>query len=255
MPAQTQAKNSAADRRESWNGGYTWSLLAIFVVPLLFLGRRILRAVRKKPFFLAISTVSVLGWAWSMLLSYKKWWVFPEKYIVGLRALPYVPLEEFVIYPIGGAFSIFLYVVSSRKFSLRSPEIFQTMLTGTTAVFLALALARFKRRPHYLFSQLVLYNGLSFLLSPFTSRHLNIGGLLGSIAVLGAIGFTWDFLAFRFGWWAYNATIGIRILRIPIEDVNFYLMAPTAAVSLYVALCRLLKTRVRAEVPCPSPAR
>jgi lycopene cyclase domain-containing protein len=254
MNAACEPKPAAAGRGSAWDGGYTKSLLVIFIIPFLFLGRTILRSVRRKPFFAAIAGVSVLGWAWSMLLSYKKWWVFPEKYIVGIRPLPHVPLEEFVIYPIGGAFSIFLYVVMGRIFSLKSGGIFRTMLTGTTAAFLALALARLKKRPYYLFSQLVLYNGLSLLLSPVTARHIRAGGLVGSVAILGTIGFIWDYLAFKFGWWVYNATTGVKLFRIPIEDVNFYLMAPTAAISLYVALCRLFKSDAATErrEPCPT---
>jgi lycopene cyclase domain-containing protein len=73
------------------------------------------------------------------------------------------------------------------------------------------------------------------------------GSLLGSVAVLGTIGFIWDYLAFKFGWWTYNATTGVKVARIPVEDVNFYLMAPTAAISLYIAFCRLFRSKVRRD--------
>lgn len=219
--------------------GYSKSLLVVFVIPFLLLFRSMLRTVRRRPFFASIALVSVLGWAWSMLLSYKKWWVFPEKYIVGVRVLPNVPLEEFVIYPLGGAFSIFLYVLGSRLWRSRRPSrLFGALVAGTTAAFLGLALAYVKKRPHYLVSQLVLYNGLNVLLSPVTAPLISAPGLVLSVGALGAIGFVWDFLAFRHGWWRYNATTGVKILKIPVEDLNFYLMAPTAAISLYVALCR-----------------
>lgn len=219
--------------------GYSKSLLFIFVLPFVLLFRTMLKAVRRKPFWLSIVLVSVLGWAWSMLLSRRKWWVFPERDIVGLHPLPHVSLEEFIIYPIGGAFSIFLYALGSRRArGSRRSRLFEALIGGTTAVFLALALAKIKRRPHYLVSQLVLYNGLNVLLSSVTAPVISTSGVALSVAVLGTIGFCWDYLAFRYGWWRYNATTGVRIFRIPIEDVNFYLMAPTAAISLYVTLCR-----------------
>ena len=223
--------------------GYSKSLLFIFVLPFLLLFRTMLKAVRRKPFWLSIGAVSVLGWAWSMLLSQRRWWVFPERDIVGLRPLPHVPLEEFVIYPIGGAFSIFLYALGSRLTRggrARRSRLFEALVFGTTAAFLSLALAKMKRRPHYLVSQLVLYNGLNILLSPATAPIISASGVVLSVAVLGTIGFCWDYLAFRYGWWRYNATTGVKIFRIPIEDVNFYLMAPTAAISLYVTLSRRL---------------
>ena len=220
--------------------GYTKSLLFVFVIPFVFLFRTILRNVQKVPFFLSIVLVCVLGWGWSMLLSYQHWWVFPERYILGIRPLPYLPLEEFLIYPMGGAFSIFFYVLATRKSTpVSSPVLFWIFLTAVTAAFTALAVVKGDTRPYYLYSQLVLYNGLCLLLSPFAASRLNVKGLLFSAAILGAVGFVWDYFAFKFEWWVYFAITGVKIAGIPIEVVNFYLMAPAAAITLYVVLCRV----------------
>lgn len=222
--------------------GYTKSLLLIFVVPFLFLIKPILRRVQKKPFFLSIAVVCALGWAWSMLLSKLGWWNFPDEYIIGIRVLPHLPLEEFIIYPIGGAFSIFFYVLFSRKIPGNPrPAAYFSFLALVTLPFVVLAVTHADHRPYYLYSQFALYNALCFVLAFPIAKHMRLSGVLGSVLVLGAIGYGWDFLAFRYGWWVYNAITGVKINGIPIEDVNFYLLAPTAAISLYVGLCRVFK--------------
>jgi hypothetical protein len=218
--------------------GYTKSLVAFFIIPFVLLAGSIFRSVERKPFVLSIGTVCVLGWAWSLFLSYKKWWIFPGKDIVGLYVFPHLPLEEFVIYPIGGALAIYLYLrVASRFQATPRPGSFWALLLGTTAIFGAIALCT-DARPFYLYSQLLVYNGLCLALAPFTSKSLKFAGLVASIAILGSIGFLWDFLAFTFQWWTYTAITGLRIGPVPIEDINFYLLAPTAAISLYVFFCR-----------------
>ena len=216
--------------------GYTKSLLVIFIIPFLLLCGTILRSVERRPFALAIAAVCVLGWGWSLFLSYKAWWIFPGKDIVGVYVLPHLPLEEFVIYPIGGALSIFLYAVAGRRVSNPRPGLLWVFLVGTTLVFGAIA-ALSDTRPFYLYSQLLLYNALCLALAPVAARRLAFAGLAASVGVLGLVGFGWDHLAFTFDWWIYTAITGIRIGRVPIEDVNFYLMAPTAAISLYVFFC------------------
>jgi len=220
--------------------GYTKSLLFVFVIPFIFLFRTILRNVQKKPFFIALSAICVLGWAWSMLLTYQQWWVFPERFILGYRPLPYVPLEEFLIYPIGGAFSIFLYALPTRKMAVANSAAFFWFFTLTiTGAFVALGWVKQDTRPFYLYSQLVLYNGLCLLLGPWAARHVNAKGLLVSVGVLGAIGSVWDYYAFKFGWWVYHAITNVKVAGVPVEDVNFYLMGPAAAIALYVVLCRV----------------
>ena len=219
--------------------GYTKSLLFVFVIPFVFLFRTMVRNTQKAPFFLSIAVVCLLGWSWSMLLSYQHWWVFPERYILGIRPLPYLPLEEFLIYPMGGAFSIFFYAFATRRFSTASvPVAVWSYLAVISAAFVALGISKADTRPYYLYSQLLLYNGLCLILAPFAASRINLRGLIFSAVILGTIGFIWDYFAFKFEWWVYFAITGLKIEGIPIEDVNFYLMAPAAAITLYVALCR-----------------
>jgi lycopene cyclase domain-containing protein len=219
--------------------GYTISLLLFFVLPFLFVARQIPRLVEPRPFVWSIATISVIGWAWSFFLSYKSWWIFPDYHVVGINPIPYVPLEEFVIYPIGGAFSIYLYLAGSRGLSARSrPWLVGSFLTGVTALFIAVAVLAKQPSP-YLHSQLFVFNTLCLLLAPLIISSMKLRGLLVAVGVLGAIGFVWDHLAFSFDWWIYAAVTGIRLGRVPIEDVNFYLMAPTAAISIYLAFRRL----------------
>ena len=244
-PSSGESKAGEAIRKL----GYTKSLLFVFVIPFLFLFRTILRNVQKAPFFVSVAAVCVLGWGWSMLLTYQHWWVFPERFILGYRPLPYLPVEEFLIYPIGGAFSIFLYALPTRKWPVAtSAPFFWFFIVAVTAAFSGLAWWKHDTRPFYLYSQLVLYNGLSFVLAPFSASRVNIKGLLISALTLGAVGSVWDYFAFRYAWWVYYAITNVKVAGVPVEDVNFYLMAPAAAIALYVALCRMFgQSQVPAE--------
>ncbi|OVE77926.1 hypothetical protein BVX98_01625 [bacterium F11] len=220
---------------------YTQTLFWIFIVPFILLFKTILKNVQKKPFFIAIAIVCLLGWSWSMILSYTGWWEFPEEFILGFHVLPYLPLEEFLIYPLGGAFSIFLYMFPTNKFSEKqSPLIYWIFVLAVTALFGILAFVKRGTEPYYLYSQLVLYNGLCLVFASKISKEINIIGLFSSLLVLSLIGYFWDWAAFRNDWWIYHAITGIKFNGIPVEDFNFYLLAPTAAISLYIGICRYL---------------
>jgi hypothetical protein len=220
--------------------GYTKSLIVIFIIPFLVLLRPMLHTLERKPFALAISAVCLLGWAWSTFLSYKGWWIFPGNDIVGVYILPHLPLEEFVIYPIGGALSIYSYTRLSQMLDATpQPRLLWASLLGITAVFGSLAVLHSETQPFYLISQLALYNTLCLVLALFTSASLKMSGLVATIALLGSVGFVWDYLAFTRDWWIYTATMGLKWGPVPVEDINFYVLAPTAAILLYVFFCNL----------------
>lgn len=222
--------------------GYTKTLFFIFILPFIFLFKTILNNVQKKPFFLSVGMICVLGWSWSMLLSYQGWWTFPQEFILGFYVLPYLPLEEFIIYPIGGVFSIFFYTYPTKRIKLKWNPLLHWIFIGTvTALFGIFALIKKDTNPYYLHSQFVLYNLLCFVLAAFISREINVPGLFISVFSLSTVGFFWDYAAFRYGWWVYHAITGVKIAGIPVEDFNFYLMAPTAAISLYLLLCRFFR--------------
>ena len=227
---------------------YTISLALVFVAPFLFLWRTIRATVEMKPFAVTVALVCALGWAWSILLSARGWWEFPEEFILGVRVLPHLPLEEFLIYPLGGAFSIFFYVWAAKRrpaglgrLGRPNPAAYAVFAVGVAAAFGGLALAHASKRPYYLYSQLVLYNGIVLAALPWTMRTANPAGLVVSVGGLSLVGFVWDYLAFKWNWWVYHAITGVRVANIPIEDFNFYLMAPTAAISLYLCAARLFK--------------
>lgn len=234
---QRKPQDPSSQKALPW---YSISLFAVFIVPFMFLFKTILKTVQKAPFFICIGIVCALGWAWSMLLSHNDWWHFPVKFILGIYPMPNLPLEEFLIYPLGGAFSVFLYAWPTHKWGEKTnPAAYWAFLFAVTGVFAALAIAKFETRPYYLYSQFVLYNGLSFALAPFVARQVSMPGFFASTIGLGIVGFVWDYFAFKYGWWVYNAITGVKIAGIPVEDINFYMMAPTAAISLYLSLCRL----------------
>lgn len=224
--------------------GYTKSLLLVFVIPFLFLFRTILKNVQKKPFWIAVGLVCALGWFWSGFLSYKGWWEFPAESIIGIHVLPHLPLEEFIIYPLGGAFSIFFYTFPSVRWpknNRANPLLYWGFLIGVTGVFAVLAYVKRDTHPWYLYSQFVLYNGLCLILAPFIAKDLYIPAVFYPMISLGAVGFFWDYFAFQLDWWIYHAITNVRVFNIPVEDFNFYLLAPPAAISLYVLFCKLFK--------------
>lgn len=92
--------------------------------------------------------------------------------------------------------------------------------------------------PHYLYSQFVVYNGLCLTMAPLVGHDMDLRALSLPVLVLGTVGFLWDHVAFKYGWWIYHAVTQIRIWLVPLDDFNFFFFAPTAAVSIYLAACR-----------------
>ncbi len=237
-------QRDAPDQRDLASGGgkrpwYSISLFFVFILPFIFLFKTILKNVQRKPFFWSIGLICVLGWAWSMILSYTTWWVFPKDFILGIYVLPYVPLEEFLIYPLGGAFSIFVYTFSSRRLPRKcNAAVYWSFISLVTLLFVVLAVVKRDSHPYYLYSQFALYNALCFLLAPLVAKDVNLPGLFVSVFALGSVGFVWDYFAFKFGWWVYNAITQVKVIGIPVEDFNFYSLATVSAIVLYVLFCR-----------------
>lgn len=244
QPVRREDSSTSTQKSLPW---YTISLFAVFVVPFMFLFKTILKTVQKAPFFICTGIVCVLGWGWSILLSAKGWWEFPVKFITGIYPLPKLPLEEFLIYPLGGMFSVFLYAWPTQKWGSKpKPAFYYAFIVLETLAFAVLAYIKRDTAPWYLYSQFVLYNGISLALAMFVAKDVSIPGFLASTVGLGIVGFIWDYFAFKYGWWIYHAITGVKILNIPVEDINFYMMAPTAAITLYLLLCRLFH---RPQVP------
>ncbi len=221
---------------------YFLSILVLFVVPVAALIKMCWKQTAKKPFFLSVGVICAIGWAWSWTVSKNGWWTFGERYMLGVEVIPHLPLEELLFYPLGGAFCILVYIAIC-KYSVRiQPLMHWVFLLAGTLVFGFLAWRYRANGPHYLTSQLIVYNlATGILLAPYVAKHVNLIGVAAPVAVLGTIGFFWDYVAFKYGWWAYHAITQIKISIVPIDDFNFFLYAPTSAVSLYAAFCRLFR--------------
>ncbi|MBI4052042.1 MAG: hypothetical protein HY400_06015 [Elusimicrobia bacterium] len=221
---------------------YMQVLFFLFILPVLFFWKAILKRVQKKPFFISIGIISVIGWIWSAFLSAMGWWAFQPPFLMGIWITPWLPLEEFLFYPFGGILCIFLYNFCSSRFQKnKSPADTWTLLGAGNLLFLVLSLYSRSETPSYLYSQFIVYNLLTLALAPFIVRTIHLPALSVPIVLMGVVGFFWDHAAFKYNWWVYNTDTKIRFFFVPLDDFNFFIFAPSAAISIYINLCRLYK--------------
>jgi len=222
-------------KRTPW---YFLSILFLFLVPVNALLILAWKKTDKPAFLKSFLTILALGYAWSMLVTSQGWWSFNPEIMLGIRVLPALPLEEAFFYPLGGALSILLYAALTRT---AAPEkgtgrgfcffIIALTLCGAAAVAVSMLNGG---RPYYLISQIILYNGLAAGLWPWTHGRIGARPALLATAVMTGIGFFWNWLAFTQGWWSYHAVLGwMWPAAVPVDDWNFYIFAPLAAISLY----------------------
>lgn len=236
--------NSGSQKKPSLKRySYLISIFFGFVIPIAALGKHLWKNIPKVPFLVAFSITAVLGCSWSAYVSRHGWWEFGAQYVTGIRVFPNLPLEEFIFNPLGGVISVLLYLQGHRiKVVINKAAYWAFTLSGT-AFFCFIAWYTRDNGPYYLYSQLVLFNfACTLALAPFVADRINLVGLGLSIAALLTLGFGWDWVGFTKGWWTYFAVTGIKIGPVHFEEFNFFLFAPTAAVSVYALTCRLFKS-------------
>lgn len=191
-----------------------------------------------RAFWWSVLIILVLGCGWSALVSSQGWWHFNPQTMLGWQVLPHLPLEELLFYPLGGVLSILVYGFLADKMAnprWKSSRFYFLFLVLTLAVLGAATTAVARNfHPAYILSQVVLYNGLALLLWPVAGPRFHLPGLLVTIAILAAIGFIWNYVGFTQRLWWYTAVLGWNWPKaVPVDDWNFYIFAPLAAVSLY----------------------
>ncbi|MDE2290725.1 MAG: hypothetical protein KGL53_01475 [Elusimicrobia bacterium] len=219
---------------------YYLSILFFFAEPVAALLKELWPRLPKRAFFSAFAFIAVLGWGWSWLVSASGWWSFGPRFMLGVEVLPHLPIEEVLFYPLGGALAVLAYLCARDERRPPRPGLLWAFLLTGTAIFAGLAAARWGRHPYYVVSQLVVYNTLcGILLAPWAAPKVDVAALALPVAGLGILGFLWNYVGFKYGWWVYHATLGLNVSVEPVDDFNFFLFAPTAAVLVYHAACRL----------------
>jgi lycopene cyclase domain-containing protein len=217
---------------------YLISIISFFILPVIWL-LKTSKNLNKQAFLKTILIVIVLGYAWSMLVSSSGWWTFNPSTMLGIYILPFLPFEEFLFYPLGGALSVLIYnafLQSDLTRKIYNKRLFWGMIiaTGTAALAVVVSTIQQGKIPIYIISQLGLYNGLSLGFWPWGGSKVEARSALFSIAIMTVIGFLWNWLGFTQTWWFYHATLGWEWpAQVPVDDWNFYLFAPLAAISLY----------------------
>jgi hypothetical protein len=219
---------------------YLQVLVGAFILPLFLLWKKLFKGADGRAVALGFGMVTLIGWAWSMTLSYNHWWIFPRKWLIGIKLLPNLPLEEMLFYPMVMLFMIGFYNFFDQKKheAPRNPWPFRIFLYAGTAVFTGLAIHYRAEKPYYIWSLLIVYNALAIVLYEAVWKIMNQRLVAWITGVMFAVGFVWDYFAFKYDWWIYNPIMGIKVLNIPIEDVNFYLYAPAAGLFLYLLAVR-----------------
>jgi lycopene cyclase domain-containing protein len=222
---------------------YLQSIIYIFIIPDLILSLTILRKIPKKPFVFAIFLIAFIGWSWSFFVSYFKWWSFSNEFVAGIYILHHLPIEEIIFYPSGGMLSILLYFHfgcrSSHKVKI-APRGYWSYLILGSSVFILLAWLTRHKDPYYLYSQILVFGILcSFLLAPITTKNMDLNALFPAIGILGVIGLIWDYIGVSQEWWRYHCITEIKVFNVPIDEFNFFLFAPTSAISIYLSCCKV----------------
>jgi len=224
---------------------YLQSIIIIFIVPAATLLAFVWKKMAKKAFFLTVATIALIGWTWSWMVTSHTWWSFGDHFMLGWEVIPDLPPEEVLFYPFGGILVIFLYVVSFRIKWLpvvQSAKAYWIYLIVGTILFGGAAIATRHNNPNYLYSQLITYNLICCLmLAPLVAKDMNLIGMCIPIVLLLPTGYLWDFIALKYGWWDFHAITQIRVGPVPLDEFNFFFYAEPAAISIYLAYCKLLK--------------
>ncbi|MCD4814368.1 hypothetical protein K8S19_11835 [bacterium] len=217
---------------------YFLTILSFFVFPIIFL-IKYTKNIDYAAFFKSVGLVMLLGYSWSFLVTLSGWWVFNPDTMLGFEVLPHLPLEEILFYPLGGALSILVYLALGQyfHFTSRAGKGYLLSIAGITVgamIAVLISYVQFQKNPFYIISQLVLFNGLSIGIWFFQKRRVILKAAWLTVVVMTVIGFFWNWIAFTQTWWSYHATLGWMFPPgVPVDDWNFFIFAPLAAMSLY----------------------
>lgn len=236
MPERDRYRSDPTQPADKRRPRYLQVLITLFIFPLIVMARWLFKGASKKAIFLGTFAVTLIGWSWSMMLSANQWWIFPKKWLIGIWLLPNLPLEEMLFYPIVTLFMIGTYNLLSLRWpaKLNNPWLYRLYLYLGTLVFLILGLIYREEKPYYIYSQLIVFNLLAIVSCEVIWKLINPKPFILIIGSLFVVGLVWDYFAFKYDWWIYNPLMGPKFLNIPIEDVNFYLYATPAGISLYL---------------------
>lgn len=240
MPDRSDYRKDPTLPTDTAKPRYLQVLVAVFIFPLFIFWKKLFKGANGKAVALGFFLVTVIGWSWSMTLSANQWWIFPRRWLIGISLLPNLPLEEMLFYPMVMLLMIGIYNFfdQRRHDALKNPWPFRIFLYAGTAVFLVMGFIYRAEKPYYLWSLMIVYNAVAIVLYEFVWRLMNQRVVAWITAVMFVVGFVWDYFAFKYDWWIYNPIMGVKILNIPIEDVNFYLYAPAAGLFLYLLALR-----------------
>jgi len=213
---------------------YLLSICVVLIVPSCLLALRQRARIQRVALATALVFISVIGWGWSATVTAHGWWTFGGQHITGWRPLPHLLIEEVIFYPAGGALCILLYLAFARRPVRPRPDIYVVFLILGTALFATLGLSHAGQRPYYLYSQLIVYNLLVCgMLSPAVAHRIDLRGFIVTTLLMASVGYIWDHVAFVGTWWEYHAITQLHLGLVPFDDVDFFMFAPAAAISVY----------------------
>lgn len=222
---------------------YFLTIIAFFILPITFL-IKYTKKINYAAFFKALGMIMFLGYCWSFLVTSSGWWVFNPNTMLGFEILPHLPVEEVLFYPLGGALSILVYLAVSQYFGFvkcakKGYLVGISIITIGSIVATVISIIHFQKMPFYIISQIVLFNGLSIGVGLMKKQYIILKGAWFSVLIMSIIGFFWNWIAFTQTWWSYHATLGWFLpTHVPVDDWNFFVFAPLAAISLYECFVR-----------------
>lgn len=221
---------------------YLTAIIVVLAVPACVIAWHLRPRLSLRPFLGALACITVLGGTWSAWLSARGLWTFSAATRTGITLGPHLIFEEAVFYPAAGALCIALYVLGERLGTTPFPRAYGALVLVGTLLFAGLSWLEWDEQPYYLLSQVVLYNCIVTLpLCPVVSRRVSVQGFVTCVGIMATIGAIWDQCCYG-NWWTYHAATPYQVLGVPLDDLNFFVFAPTAALSIYLALAEALES-------------
>jgi lycopene cyclase domain-containing protein len=206
---------------------YLWLNLGSFIVPFLFSFHPKIQFYKKwKGFLIGLLVMMAIFIPWDILFTNNGIWGFNETYITGYKFLN-LPIEEWLFFfciPYACIFTHYaiLAINNNFKFSERTVNVSYVILLSALTITLWYAYDKWYTLVNFLYAILVLglvFNLKRASLQSFFATYLII--LIPFILVNGTLTGSW--INEEVVWYNDAENLGIRLFRIPVEDVIYNL--------------------------------
>ncbi len=206
---------------------YLWLNIGSFIVPFLFSFHPKIQFYKKwKGFLIGVIVMMSIFIPWDIAFTNNGFWGFNDAYITGYKFLN-LPIEEWLFFfciPYACIFTHYAILAINKnfKFSEKVVHVAYVILLSTLIIALWYYYDRWYTLVNFVYAIIVLglvFNRNRTSLQPFFATYLII--LIPFILVNGTLTGSW--IEEQVVWYNDAENLGIRFLRIPIEDFIYNL--------------------------------